>query len=51
MSTVSFAAYYNLYLPPKMLGMICGVDPIVFIDNRHSKLVLKIKDFKREYGS
>lgn len=43
---------YQLYLTPKMLGEISGVDPAIFNDNSQSKVVLKIKDFKkRDIGS
>ncbi|MYL47807.1 ImmA/IrrE family metallo-endopeptidase [Virgibacillus halodenitrificans] len=45
------AEQYNLYLTPKMLAMICGVDAALFMDNSQSKVVLKIKDFKQKHSS
>lgn len=45
------AEQYNLYLTPKMLAEICGVEPALFNDNNQSKVVLKIKDFKNKYSS
>ena len=48
---LKIAEEYNLYLTPKMLAMICGVEPALFIDNSHSKVVLKIKDFKKRQSS
>ncbi|MEK5433023.1 hypothetical protein MKY88_19510 [Lysinibacillus sp. FSL R7-0073] len=49
---MKLAEQYQLYLTPKMLGEICGVDPAIFNDNSQSKMVLKIKDFKkRNLGS
>jgi len=44
------AEQYNLYLTPKMLSMICGVEPTMFSDNSQSRVVLKIKDFKNKYS-
>ncbi|ADU28479.1 XRE family transcriptional regulator [Evansella cellulosilytica] len=43
---LKIAEEYNLYLTPKMLAMICGVEPALFLDNSQSKVVLKLKDFK-----
>lgn len=43
---LKIAEQYNLYLTPKMLAEICGVDQSIFIDNNQSKVVLKIKDYK-----
>lgn len=49
---MKLAEQYQLYLTPKMLSEICGVDPAIFNDNSQSKVVLKIKDFKkRNLGS
>ncbi|MEK4715821.1 XRE family transcriptional regulator [Sporosarcina sp. FSL K6-5500] len=48
---IKIAEQYNLYLTPKMLAMICGVDPALFIDNSESRVVLKLKDFKRKHSS
>lgn len=48
---LKIASQYSLYLTPKMLAEICGVEPALFIDNNHSKMVLKIKDFKDKYSS
>lgn len=48
---LKIAEQYNLYLTPKMIAMICGVDPAIFIDNSQSKVVLKIKDFKNKNDS
>ncbi len=48
---LKIAEQYNLYLTPKMLSMICGVDPALFMDNTQSKVVLKIKDFKQKQSS
>lgn len=45
---IKIAEQYNLYLTPKMLAMICGVNPAIFIDNSESRVVLKLKDFKNE---
>ncbi|MFS0752619.1 XRE family transcriptional regulator [Oceanobacillus sp. 1P07AA] len=45
------AEQYNLYLTPKMLAEICGVEPAMFTDNSQSKVVIKIKDFKNKYSS
>lgn len=45
------AKEYNLYLTPKMLAMICGVEPAIFMDNNTSKVVIKIKDFKKKNSS
>ncbi len=47
---IKIAEQYNLYLTPKMLGMICGVNPAIFIDNSESRVVLKLKDFKQKYS-
>lgn len=44
------AEQYNLYLTPKMLAMICGVEPSLFIDNSQSRVVLKLKDFKQKHS-
>lgn len=41
------AEQYRLYLTPKMLAMLCGVEPAIFNDNNRSKVVLKIKDFDK----
>lgn len=43
---IEIANQYGLYLTPKMLAAICGVEPAVFADNNKSKVVLKIKDYK-----
>ncbi|MBE1557199.1 XRE family transcriptional regulator [Sporosarcina limicola] len=48
---IKIAEQYNLYLTPKMLAMICGVEPALFIDNSESRVVLKLKDFKRKHSS
>lgn len=48
---LKIAEEYNLYLTPKMLAMICGVKPALFMDNSQSKVVLKIKDFKNRQSS
>lgn len=48
---IKIAEQYNLYLTPKMLAMICGVNPAIFIDNSESRVVLKIKDFKQKHSS
>lgn len=48
---LKIAEQYNLYLTPKMLAMICGVEPALFINNNKSKVVLKIKDFKGKQSS
>ncbi|PTY76788.1 transcriptional regulator [Heyndrickxia sporothermodurans] len=48
---LKIAEAYNLYLTPKMLAMICGVEPAIFMDNSQSKVVLKIKDFKKKQSS
>ncbi|WP_096187068.1 XRE family transcriptional regulator [Evansella halocellulosilytica] len=48
---LKIAEQYNLYLTPKMLAMICGVEPALFMDNSQSKVVLKIKDFKNKQSS
>ncbi len=48
---LKIAEEYNLYLTPKMLAMICGVEPALFMDNSQSKVVLKIKDFKKRQSS
>ncbi|MFD2616525.1 ImmA/IrrE family metallo-endopeptidase [Terrilactibacillus laevilacticus] len=48
---LKIAEQYNLYLTPKMLAMICGVEPALFNDNTQSKIVLKIKDFKQKQSS
>ncbi|RDW18771.1 XRE family transcriptional regulator [Oceanobacillus chungangensis] len=45
------AEQYNLYLTPKMLAEICGVEPVLFMDNSQSKVVLKIKDYRTKYSS
>lgn len=45
---IKIAEQYNLYLTPKMLAMICGVNPSIFIDNSESRVVLKLKDFKNK---
>lgn len=47
---IKIAEQYDLYLTPKMLAMICGVEPAIFIDNNESKVVLKLKDFKQKYS-
>lgn len=47
---IKIAEQYNLYLTPKMLAMICGVDPALFIDNSQSRVVLKLKDFKQKHS-
>ncbi|QED49370.1 XRE family transcriptional regulator [Cytobacillus dafuensis] len=47
----NIAEQYNLYLTPKMLAMICGVEPAMFIDNSQSRVVLKIKDYKNHKSS
>jgi Zn-dependent peptidase ImmA (M78 family)/DNA-binding XRE family transcriptional regulator len=44
---LEIAKQYNLYLTPKMLATICGVEPALFMNNNHSKVVLKIKDFNK----
>lgn len=48
---LKIAEQYNLYLTPKMLAMICGVEPVMFMDNNHSKVVLRLKDFKNHKSS
>lgn len=48
---LKIASQYGLYLTPKMLAEICGVDPVIFLDNRESKVVLKIKEFKKRDSS
>ncbi|EZH64726.1 transcriptional regulator [Bacillaceae bacterium JMAK1] len=48
---LKIAEEYSLYLTPKMLAMICGVKPALFMDNNQSKVVLKIKDFKNKQSS
>ncbi len=47
---IKIAEQYNLYLTPKMLAMICGVDPALFINNSESRVVLKLKDFKQKHS-
>lgn len=47
---IKIAEQYNLYLTPKMLAMICGVEPALFIDNSESRVVLKLKDFKQKHS-
>lgn len=47
---LKIAEQYNLYLTPKMLAMICGVESALFIDNSKSKVVLKLKDFKQKHS-
>lgn len=48
---LKIAEQYNLYLTPKMLSEICGVKPALFMDNSKSKVVLKVKDFKKKHSS
>jgi Zn-dependent peptidase ImmA (M78 family)/transcriptional regulator with XRE-family HTH domain len=48
---LKIAEQYNLYLTPKMLAMICGVESALFMDNSQSKVVIKIKDFKQKHSS
>lgn len=48
---MKIASQYGLYLTPKMLAEVCGVEPELFLDNNHSKVVLKIKDFKNNKHS
>lgn len=43
---MKIAEQYNLFLTPKMLAMICGVEPAMFMDNSQSKVVLKLKDYR-----
>lgn len=45
---LKIAEQYNLYLTPKRLAAICGVNPALFMDNNQSKVVLKIRDFKKK---
>ncbi len=41
------ALEYNLYITDNMLAQICGVDKAIFSNNNESKVVLKLKDYRK----
>lgn len=41
------AQQYNLYLTDSMLAQICGVEKAIFNNDNESKVVLKLKDFRK----